>query len=102
GETRDLGGKGGEDARRSARSPEPPVVLRRPSVPAPRRLPSPLTELVGREEAIIEIESRLQRARLVTLTGAGGVGKTRLALAVAEDAAAHYPDCVCLPEHAAL
>jgi predicted ATPase/DNA-binding SARP family transcriptional activator len=94
-----------DQARRSARSEQPPpatTLSSAPSVPAPRRLPIPLTELVGREEALIEIESRLQRARLVTLTGAGGVGKTRLALAVAETAAAHYPDGVCLTEFAAL
>lgn len=50
----------------------------------PRRLPAPLTELIGRERDISEVTDLLRANRLVTLTGAGGVGKTRLAIAVAE------------------
>lgn len=49
-----------------------------------RRLPLPLTSLIGREVECTEIAIALRTARLVTLTGSGGVGKTRLALAVAE------------------
>lgn len=50
------------------------------------QLPSPLTPLIGRASEIDTLGAllRLPRVRLVTLTGAGGVGKTRLALAVAE------------------
>ena len=50
-------------------------------------LPSPVTELVGREEERSEVMAKLRRSRLVTLTGPGGIGKTRLAVAVAADAA---------------
>jgi hypothetical protein len=50
----------------------------------PRNLPVQLTSFVGRDEEVAEVERLLDRARLVTLTGPGGVGKTRLALAVAE------------------
>jgi predicted ATPase/DNA-binding SARP family transcriptional activator len=51
--------------------------------PRPRhRLPSPLTALVGRDEELDELLELIRRARLVTLTGTGGVGKTRLALEV--------------------
>ncbi|HEX2286138.1 MAG TPA: BTAD domain-containing putative transcriptional regulator [Mycobacterium sp.] len=54
------------------------------AMPAPRtNLPEPLTELVGRDEAVQSVLTLLSDARLVTLTGPGGVGKTRLALQVA-------------------
>ena len=48
-----------------------------------QRLPSQLTSFVGREEQIEEVRRLLADNRLVTLTGAGGVGKTRLAVRVA-------------------
>lgn len=45
-------------------------------------LPAELTSFVGREEAVAQVAGRLATSRLVTLTGTGGVGKTRLALRV--------------------
>jgi predicted ATPase/class 3 adenylate cyclase len=57
-----------------------------------RPLPVGATSLVGREQAIGELADLLARpgVRLVTLTGPGGVGKTRLALAVGERAAGRF------------
>jgi predicted ATPase/DNA-binding SARP family transcriptional activator len=63
--------------------------------PIPRhqgRIPRPLSSLVGREKQIGEVVSRLTTERLVTLTGSGGVGKTRLAIATAEASAPYYAD----------
>ncbi|MFI6587235.1 BTAD domain-containing putative transcriptional regulator [Embleya sp. NPDC050493] len=63
-------------------------------------LPAALTELVGREDAVAEVDGLLRGARLVTLTGPGGVGKTRLALESAARAVddAAFPDGVWLVE----
>ncbi|MEU6177372.1 BTAD domain-containing putative transcriptional regulator [Streptomyces coeruleorubidus] len=68
-------------------------------------LPAPLTPLIGRREAAAQVLARLDpgaSTRLVTLTGLGGVGKTRLAIAAAGDAARQYPDGVWLVELAGL
>ncbi|WP_068925574.1 BTAD domain-containing putative transcriptional regulator [Planobispora rosea] len=70
-----------------------------PPRPRPRtNLPAAPTELIGREHAMAEVGALLGSARLVTLTGPGGVGKTRLALAVAGLAADAFPDGVWLVE----
>ncbi|TCN33482.1 putative ATPase [Kribbella orskensis] len=65
-------------------------------------LPAQLTDLVGRSEAVAEIQDRLSEDRLLTLTGPGGVGKTRLALAAAAGLAERFPDGVILVELAAV
>ncbi|MFB4317218.1 BTAD domain-containing putative transcriptional regulator [Actinomadura sp. 21ATH] len=61
-------------------------------------LPAPPTELIGREEAISEVRALLEAYRLVTLTGTGGVGKTRLALEIAGRVLHAFPDGVWLIE----
>ena len=68
--------------------------------PAKSNLPAELTELIGRDAAVGEVVEQLESARLVTLTGAGGVGKTSLALAAARHV--DSPDGVWLVELAAL
>ena len=65
-------------------------------------LPQPLTTLIGRENDLAEIEARLAAHRLVTLTGAGGVGKTRLAIEAGRRLLPRYPDGVWLAELAPL
>jgi predicted ATPase/DNA-binding CsgD family transcriptional regulator len=64
--------------------------------------PSQLTSFVGRKEEITEIKRLLDTTRFLTLTGAAGCGKTRLALQVAADLLESYPDGVWLVELAAL
>ncbi|MCC6626146.1 MAG: AAA family ATPase [Chloroflexi bacterium] len=55
-------------------------------------LPAPLTDLVGRAVELADLQPLLATTRLLTLTGAGGVGKTRLALALEHQVATGYAD----------
>src|SRR5712691_2284630 len=55
-------------------------------------LPAPLTSLVGRKSETSELTALVDAHRLVTLTGPGGVGKTRLALRIAAVRAGQFPD----------
>jgi predicted ATPase/class 3 adenylate cyclase/DNA-binding CsgD family transcriptional regulator len=57
----------------------------------PNNLPVQLTSFVGREAEITEVRELLSRSRLLTLTGAGGCGKTRLALQVAAEVLDDHP-----------
>jgi predicted ATPase/DNA-binding SARP family transcriptional activator len=65
-------------------------------------LPHPVTRLIGREEEVAGVRARLREARLVTLTGPGGIGKTRLAIQVAEEERAGWADGACLVDLAPL
>src|SRR5215831_10404228 len=65
----------------------------RPGV-GPISLPKPLTSFIGRERELAQAKRLLQGSYLVTLTGPGGSGKTRLCIAVAADVAGDYPDGV--------
>jgi predicted ATPase/DNA-binding SARP family transcriptional activator len=82
------------------RPPAPGRTL--PSAPPRHHLPQPLTHLVGREKELREIKACLATARLVTLTGPGGVGKTRLAIQVAGELAEDYQDGICFVDLGAL
>jgi predicted ATPase/DNA-binding XRE family transcriptional regulator len=71
----------------------------RPAVGAPsHNLPIQLTSFIGREREVTELTRLLGEARLVTLTGSGGCGKTRLAYQVALSALEAYPDGVWVTE----
>ena len=65
-------------------------------------LPVAATTLVGREPALAEIAELVRANQLVTLSGVGGVGKTRLAIAVASEMASEFPDGVWMVELAPL
>lgn len=57
----------------------------------PNNLPFQLTMLLGREQDLVDLKTALESSRLLTLSGAGGVGKTRLALRVGVDLIGLYP-----------
>jgi predicted ATPase/class 3 adenylate cyclase len=60
----------------------------------PNNLPTQMTSFVGRAREVAEATRLLATTRLLTLTGPGGTGKTRLSLQVAAEAASDYPDGV--------
>jgi predicted ATPase len=65
-------------------------------------LPIQLTSFVGTQRELSELKQTLQGARLVTLTGVGGAGKSRLAIAAASELRDAFPDGVCLVQLAPL
>jgi predicted ATPase/DNA-binding SARP family transcriptional activator len=77
-------------------------TFRRPPRPRATNLPAQLTSFVGREQERTDVAALLGLHRLVTLTGPGGGGKTRLSLEVAGSLVDNYPDGVWLVELAAL
>ena len=68
------------------------------SLEVPTNLPAEVTSFVGREKEMRMVAELLERSRLVTLTGPGGAGKTRLAIRVASELRDRYPDGVFLVE----
>jgi len=80
--------------------PEAPTQPLPPSFP--HNLPQRITAFVGREQERVALEDCLRTARLVTLTGTGGIGKTRLAMETAEEQGRAFADGVWLVELAAV
>jgi predicted ATPase/class 3 adenylate cyclase/Tfp pilus assembly protein PilF len=94
---------------------QPEVIFRLehpalPAVDAPLRsleafshnLPVQVTRFIGREKEMAEVKDLLSATRLLTLTGAGGIGKTRLALQIAAELLEGYEDGVWLADLASL
>jgi len=68
----------------------------------PNNLPLQVTSFIGRDEDVAEVKKLLEKTRLLTLTGSGGVGKTRLALQVGAEMLEEHPDGVWLVDLAGL
>ena len=102
----ELGLEPGDELRRLQRAilRQDPELAAPPMVKPPENLRAPLTTLVGREVELDGITELLRSAdqRLLTLTGAGGSGKTSLALAVARAVAGDYADGAFVVELAAV
>ncbi|HEX2048372.1 MAG TPA: BTAD domain-containing putative transcriptional regulator [Acidimicrobiales bacterium] len=69
--------------------PSPPPAA--PAAAAAGNLPRPLTACIGRDDELVRVGEVLDRVRLVTLTGPGGTGKTRLAIEAALRVASGFP-----------
>jgi predicted ATPase len=96
-------------ARAGRRAPEPSVTAALTPTWAPEHgagargnLPQPWSAFVGRERELQELGACLASARLVTLTGIGGIGKTRLAIRLAEECSGEYGDGAWFADLAAL
>jgi predicted ATPase len=95
GEIRTLSGGGDQ---RDSRGPE---AAASPTLP-PTNVPEPVSELIGRDDELAEVVNLMGAHRLVTLTGAGGIGKTRLAIALARELRPHFADGVWLAQFSPL
>ena len=74
------------------------VVISSENIAALNNLPQLATNFIGRAKEIADVTQALETSRLVTLVGAGGIGKTRLALATAESLIGQFADGVWLVE----
>ncbi len=105
----------GEHRLRDLGRPEPVFQLNHPALPdtfpplrsldnatLPNNLSQQMTSFIGREKEIAAVKTLLGKTRLLTLTGSGGCGKTRLSLQVAADVLDNYPDGVWFVELAPL
>jgi predicted ATPase/class 3 adenylate cyclase len=70
----------------------------RVSIPAATNLPSHWTSFIGRESELLELKQSLHATRILTLIGADGIGKSRLAVRLASDLRSAFPDGVWVAE----
>ena len=87
---------------REKRVPAGLFVAAGDAVSVPTNLAQPLSELIGRDAKVEEVSDLVHTGRLVTLHGAGGIGKTRLALVAARRLLPQFPDGVWLAEFSPL
>ena len=97
----DLGLEPGAELRELERAVLRQEVPPRPAMPV-HNLPAPLTSFVGRERELAELGKLLGEARLITLTGTGGAGKTRLATEFATSALERFAQGVWLADLAGI
>lgn len=100
-ETKALLRSAGESSASRPGEPGKPV-MRDKQIARTQSLSRPMSALVGRDKEMEEILSRLRRYRLVTLTGSGGVGKTRMAIEIGLKLEGEFADGVCLVELASI
>jgi predicted ATPase/DNA-binding winged helix-turn-helix (wHTH) protein len=86
------------NAHATAGPPQPTPTPPRP----PTNLPQPMTDMICRDIELQEVVSLVGSHRLVTLTGAGGIGKTRIAYEVARELLPQFPDGVWVAELSSL
>jgi predicted ATPase/DNA-binding winged helix-turn-helix (wHTH) protein len=82
----------------NAADPSSAQVVQLVDLPAPGALPAPRSELVGRDAQLTDVAALVGANRLVTLVGAGGIGKTRLAVELARRLLANFEDGVRIAE----
>jgi len=95
GQIRPLSEAGDERASRGPEKAEPAAL-------APTNVPEPVSELIGRDDELSEVVNLIRAHRLVTLTGVGGIGKTRLGLEAARHQLPNFSDGVWVVELAPL
>ena len=98
----ELGLEPGEELRQLEQAVLRQEIRRPPCISEQRNLPARLTSFVGRDQELVGLGKLLGEARLVTLTGTGGAGKTRLALEFAATVVERFPDGVWLAELAGI